>query len=213
MIKVGAFVSIPRCATNTIVEMFGLGKNRDDDQEEKTNHYILHENHQRFDVLEQKYDLSQLFVFTFVRNPYSRIKSWYYYHRSLNIPEYMNITLNQWIERGCKTHWKKQNQTNWEDIHETPLLQYNFVKGNGCIDFIGKIETFEKDCKYIIDICNQKFKDNRLHKHIVFTKLHKNTHNEFMKETDEKETITNENKDRIYTMFKKDFDYFGYEKD
>ena len=100
--KVGLFISIPKCGTNTIREMFDLGPNRDNDN---TNYPIIYENHQRLKVLEDKYNLNNIYIFTFVRHPYDRIKSWYYYHKG-QFSEY-NMSLNLWIKNGCKTKWNK----------------------------------------------------------------------------------------------------------
>jgi len=207
MDKNAVFISIPKCATKTIMEMFEMGINRDSDEEENQNHHIIYENHQRLKVLEIKYNLNNMIVFTFVRNPYDRIKSWFYYHHLDNIELYKNTTLNVWIKDGCKTHWKLQNQTNWEYIKESPLLQYNFIKGTTKVNFIGKMESFEKDCKKIIELLNIKFEKNNIPKKITFNNTIKiNSINV------PKEEITVENKERIYNMFQKDFEYFGYEK-
>ena len=155
--KVGAFISIPKCGSKTILHMYNLGPNRDNDLKCKKNHFVIYENHQRLCVLEKKYNLNDKFVFTFVRNPYSRIKSWFNYHK--HIPMYKNKTLNRWIKEGCKTHWKIQNQTNWVKEKKSPLLQYNFIEGNKNIDYIGKMENFQKDNIIIISKLNEIFKN------------------------------------------------------
>ena len=51
--KAATFISIPKCASKTILEMFDLGINRDNDADEKNPHYIIYENHQRLFVLEE----------------------------------------------------------------------------------------------------------------------------------------------------------------
>ena len=201
MAKVAVFISIPKCATNTIMQMFEFGENRDHEPRCKTNHYVICENHQRLAVLEQKYNLTPLFIFTFVRNPYDRIKSWFFYHQSNQL--YKNTTLNEWIKNGCKTHWKRQNETNWGE--ESPLLQYNFIKSNTRVDFIGKIESFETDCKRLIHILNDLFQKNNLPKEITYKPIQEN---QSIQHTEE---ISEENKTLIYKMFQKDFEYFGYD--
>ena len=202
--KIATFVSIPKCASKTILKMYNLGRNRDNDDEEKINHFIIYENHQRLAILEKKYDLTNHFIFTFVRHPYDRIKSWYYYHKSM--PFYKNFSLNEWIRNGCQTHFKIQNMTNWEKEGLSPLLQYNFVNANRKVDFIGKIENFESDNIKIIKILNQIFLEKNLPKQIKYSSIKENT------STKENEEITNENKVLIYNLFKQDFDFFGYNK-
>jgi hypothetical protein len=205
MEKVGIFISIPKCASKTILNMFELGRNRDIDKHEKKNNYIIFENHQRLSVLEKDYNINDLFIFTFVRNPYDRCVSWFSYHKNIDLEEYKNLSLNEWVKQGCKTHWKRQNKTNWIKENKSPLLQYNFIEGNKKIDFIGKIENFENDCKEIIEILNMLFEKNKINKHIVYKHIKANASNN-------KEILSDESKEIIYTLFKKDFEYFNYDK-
>lgn len=201
----GCFISIPKCASKTILIMFELGKNRDYHFSENTPQCIIYENHQRLKVLERDYNLENIFTFTFVRHPYDRIKSWFYYHNDLE--PYKSLTLNEWIQDGCKTHWNVQNKTDWLKENISPLLQFNFIDGNKKLDYIGKIENFEEDCKIIISKLNSILEANNYpnkikYKFIQSNKSHKNYDDD----------ITDENKILIYNMFRKDFEYFGYEK-
>lgn len=202
--KIGVFISIPKCASKTILEMFDLGFNRDNDNDDDINYYIIYENHQRLHILEKKYKLQDKFIFTFVRHPYDRVRSWYSFHR--NISFYKDISLNQWIEDGCKTHWEIQNMTNWITENKSPLLQYNFIEGNSNINYIGKIENFEYDCKNIINILNNIFEKENIPKKIHYNYIKKNRSNS------DKEILSDKNKDQIYNLFRKDFDYFNYDK-
>ena len=201
----GCFISIPKCATHTIANVFELGEIRDSHYKKKSKQNIIYENHQRLKVLEAKYDLKNIYTFTFVRHPYDRIKSWYYYCRDMEL--YKNQTLNEWIANGCKTHWQIQNETDWEKENISPLLQYNFVEANKKVDYIGKIENFEEDCKNIISQLNTIFESNNIDKKIIYNFIRENKSNKICKDE-----ITDENKNLIYEMFKKDFDYFNYEK-
>lgn len=202
---IGVFISIPKCASKTILEMFELGGNRDNHFAEKSEQFIIYENHQRLKILETKYNLKDKYIFTFVRHPYERIKSWFYYHK--NIEPYKSHSLNEWISNGCETHWKIQNKTNWKKENLSPLLQYNFIDGNSKINYIGRIENFEQDCKNIISQLNTLFYQNNCEKKITYKTIKKNTSSK--KNND---IITDENKNLIYNMFKKDFDYFNYDK-
>ncbi len=201
----GCFISIPKCASRTILSMFELGIHRDNHFSEKTQQCIIYENHQRLKVLESKYNLENIYVFTFVRHPYERIISWFYYHK--NIEPYKSQTLNEWIQNGCKIHWKEQNKTDWSNENITPLLQYNFIDGNKKINYIGKIENFEEDCKTIISQLNKILEVNNYPKQLEDKYIKTNTSNK-----KNNNVITNENKDLIYEMFKKDFDYFEYDR-
>jgi hypothetical protein len=200
--KIGLFISIPKCGTNTIREMFDLGPNRDNDKS-YLDIPIIYENHQRLKILEKKYNLNNIYIFTFVRHPYDRIKSWYYYHKN-QFPEY-NMPLNEWVNNGCKTHWTIQNGTNWKDLKLSPLLQYNFIEGNNKINYIGKIDNFEEDCINIINDINKIYEINNINKVIKYNKLKLN------KSENKKDELTPESKNIIYNLFKKDFDYFNFD--
>ena len=58
----GCFISIPKCASKTILSMFELGRNRDNHLSEKTQQCIIYENHQRLKVLESKYNLENIYA-------------------------------------------------------------------------------------------------------------------------------------------------------
>lgn len=202
---VGVFISIPKCASKTILEMFKLGKNRNEHFDEKSEQFIIYENHQRLKILEKKYNLKDKYIFTFVKHPYQRIISWFYYHK--DIEPYRSQTLNEWISNGCQTHWNIQNQTNWKKESLSPLLQYNFIDGNSKINYIGKIENFENECKIIISQLNTLFDQNNCQTKILYKEIKTNTSSK--KNND---IITDENKNLIYNIFRKDFDYFKYHK-
>ena len=210
-VKVGAFISIPKCASKTTLEMFELGLERDLDHQTPRNHFIIYENHQRLCVLERRYNLQNHFIFTFVRNPYDRVKSWFFYHQ--NMAPYRGKTLNQWVTEGCPTHWTVQNMTNWRAEGKSPLLQYNFVESykDNKVHYVGRMENFDEDVKKIIDILNRLFEGNGISKRIQYKPIRVNA-SKNSRQRDGKEELTEESRNKIYEMFKIDFEAFGYEK-
>ena len=42
---IGCFISIPKCASKTILEMFELGNNRDNHYQDSSQKYIIYENY------------------------------------------------------------------------------------------------------------------------------------------------------------------------
>lgn len=174
--KIGCFISIPKNASKSILNILDLGKNRDNDEDEKIERFVIYENHQRLQILENKYNLENLFVFCFVRNPYDRIVSWFEYHK--HIYPYNSMTFENWIYNECPHHFVIQNKTNWKDLNITPLLQCNFIKGMKKIDFID-LEGFytyptvydNGNCDIIY--CNKRF--NNLIR-IIDTKLYNISH-------------------------------------
>ncbi len=147
-VRIGAFISIPKNASKSILNFLELGPNRD---QETTTSLIIYENHQRAEVLARKYDLNNLFVFCFSRNPYDRCVSWYQFHKA--IEPYNKLTFESWIKEGMPHHWNIQNQTNYQLTGLSPLLQFNFVE-NYKVDFIGSLENFSEDLNKIIKKLN-----------------------------------------------------------
>lgn len=203
--RVGVFISIPKNASNSIRELLGMGENRDLDD---TDSNIIHENHQRAMVLMQRYHLENLFVFCFSRNPYSRTASWYQYHKSKGFKPYTEIPFNQWVMGGMPHHVEQQNLTDWTQEKLTPLLQYNYVEGCD-IDFIGRVENFEEDIQTVIHKLNAQCV--KIGEKPDFKNTDLNVH---LNQNENKQTpiYTPELKERVYSMLKKDFDYFGYPK-
>ena len=68
------------------------------------------------------------------------------------------------------------------------------------------MENFENDCKNIISELNSLLEKNNLSKRIKYSNIKINKSNWGNQD------ITDENKELIYKMFKKDFYHFGYEK-
>ncbi|MCG2589468.1 sulfotransferase family 2 domain-containing protein [Rhodohalobacter sulfatireducens] len=203
--RVGVFISIPKNGSNSIRKVLDIGKNRDLDN---TNSKFIHENHQRGVVLKERYDLENLFVFCFSRNPYDRTESWYRYHKNLCLKPYTELSFRDWIMEGMPHHFHQQNLTNWSREGLTPLLQYNFVEGCN-IDFTGRIENFENDIALLIDKLNEMclkagempdFKNTNLNVHLNVSENNKTN------------SFTPELIENVYSLLKKDFDYFGYSK-
>ena len=188
------FISIPKCGSQTVEKILNLNNQLIN---LNLNSEIIHENHQRLKILDKKYDLTNIYTFAFVRNPFERIRSWYYYHE--RVPPYNKYrSLNKWIEAECPHHWDLQCNTHWDVLGISPLLQYNFIDGNKQIEFIGKMENFKEDFQHIILHLN-----DLLEIEIEYEDIKVNA-------TDKKDKISKKNKKLIYDMFRKDFDYFGY---
>ena len=187
---IGVFISIPKCASNTIRKILS------------PNDKIADVNHQTLSKMEKKYNLKNSFVFAFIRHPYSRCISWFNFCQ--NIKMYSEITFEKWVMDGCKTHWTCQSDTYWGN-NLNPLLQYNYISNsNKKIDFVGKLENFRIDMKYIVDKLNEKYKKHNIKTRLTYENIHLN------KSDGNKALLTKKIKEKIYHLFKKDFEYFGY---
>lgn len=202
--RIGAFISIPKNASKTVLSILELGRNRDI---ENTDSPIIYENHQRGTILKNKYDLENLFVFCFSRNPYDRCISWYEYHRFLE--PYSSMSFTDWIKSGLPHHWIKQNATNYPKEGISPLLQYNFVE-NCKIDFIGRIENFQEGLQTVIEKLNIICEEKQVKRHFIFKDRKLNSTSNRRSDIDY--YYTQETKDIVYSLLQKDFHFFDYKR-
>ena len=201
--RIAAFISIPKNASQSIIKILALGENRN---EENTSSLVIHKNHQRAAILSQKYNLNKLFVFCFVRNPYCRCVSWYEFHK--HTEPYNSLSFDDWVNIGMPHHWRYQNKTNYVINKISPLLQYNFIE-HYKIDLIGKIETFSSDLNKIIEKLNLLCQERNIDYKFNYTNIKINT----SKVIDNIENYYNEEtKEKVFSLLKKDFEYFGYNK-
>jgi len=202
--KIGCFVSVPKCASKSVLEILALGEERDEDSAEPTERYVIYENHQRLSVLEARYDLADKYNFAFVRNPYSRLASWYQYHWS--IEPYRSFTFEGWIRQGCPTHWSVQNQTNWKQEGLSPLLQHNFLTASHTeMSFVGRMESFEQDMKTVVDDLNAICQRRGIGHRFEFQNLRVNA------TRSETRAYNDEMKEIVFNLFRKDFETYGYD--
>lgn len=160
-----------------------------------------------FDTFLQKKDI---FKFCFVRNPYSRVLSAYLdkivgnqshkgrillelghdidaLKQEVSFEEFLAVLSKQTV-LTMDPHWRVQYYQTFQDY-----IDY---------DFIGKFENFEEDFVYVGKNISDKF-----HKYYMSEKRHSTDANTMLDEY-----YTNELKEIVYNIYKKDFDYFGYKK-
>jgi hypothetical protein len=201
--RIAAFISIPKNASKTTLDILDLGPNRD---LETTTSLVIFENHQRAAILNKKYDLHNLFVFCFVRNPYDRCVSWYAYHKK--IEPYKSLNFEAWVKAGMPHHQKRQNQTDYETEGISPLLQYNYVE-NYAVDFIGRMENYTSDLMNIVEKLNSICAENGIEHRFKFIEEKKNVST---RDSDFESYYTQETKGLVYLMLERDFTYFGYQR-
>ena len=201
--RIAVFISIPKNASQSIIKILKLGENRD---EENTASLVVHENHQRARILNQKFDLNNLFVFCFARNPYDRCVSWYRYHK--NIEPYRSLSFYSWVMSEMPHHWTVQNRTDYASEGITPLLQCNFLE-HYKVDFIGKLEDFPRDMEVIIERLNLICEEKKLK--YRFRYVNKRI-NRSKRATDFTRYYNPETEEMVYALLEKDFLHFGYDR-
>lgn len=137
----------------------------------------------------------KMFSFSFVRNPYHRLVSYFQYmvnHKYLN-----TRTFKEWVLSNCIPY----QLTEWEGLYAkelpNPLYQRPWISYEGkiIVDFVGRVETFEKDMRYICDKLGTKYEQLISNKSV--TKPHREYYDS---ETIEKASI----------LLKDDIEFFGY---
>ena len=212
--RIGLFISIPKNASITTRAILELGPPQNNLLK---NHLVIDKNHETAATLSQQYDLNSLFVFCFSRSPYTRSVSWYKFHKKGGTPIYNSMTFEEWVNKGMPHHWTTVAGRDWDCSLQnsrdhsgaSPLLQYNFVEG-GKVDFIGKLENFRPDMMIVIDRLNELCKKKGVCFRFKFSNIRANssTNPDF-----DYDSYYNKNtKATVYSLLKKDFEYFGYDK-
>lgn len=201
---IGVFISIPKNGTYTLKKLLKLNKRSDRKYED----IIIHRKHERGAVLQDNYNLENLFVFCFVRDPYDRTISWYEYHKGRNLEPYVSLSFEEWILEGLPHHWTVLKETDWEKEEISPLLQYNFIS-NCKVDFVGRTEHFERDMKTIIKKLNQKLLESDRKAEFEYLNVKKN---KSKRVADVSHYYSAETKKRVSEILHMDFEYFGYDK-
>lgn len=203
-IKAGVFISIPKNGTYSVKKVLKLDKNAD----RKYGSIIISEKHQKGSVLDDKYDLDHPFVFCFSRDPYDRTISWYEYHKQKKIEPYTSLSFNDWVKAGLPHHWETLKETNWAEEDISPLLQYNFI-ADCDVDFIGKIEHFQRDMKKIVQKLNEMLINTGREPVFEFVDVKRNKSN---RSKDLEHYYTQEAREIVAGKLHRDFEVFGYEK-
>lgn len=166
------YYDIPKCASTTIRTTFFEGD---------------------MSLVNPSKKIEDYFKFTFCRNPYDRVVSNYTMFtkdkwRRLQISHFHNnpsaMSFSEFVEVICK----------YDNHHWQP--QIDFVYGYD-IDFIGKLENFEQDFRFVCDkigIPHKELPRKNASKHKNYT-----------------EYYDNETKQIVAEKYAKDIEYFGYE--
>ena len=154
-------------------------------------------------------EVNSYFVFTFVRNPFSRFVSffnnvYYYQNGKYHIASNANKgRYNFWVQEVSSFSELVYKTSKFSDCHLNPhafpqhLYTDNLQAGGGKIDFIGKFETLEQDFEPI----RQKF--NLLY--LEHQNKSKGEHKDW------RDYYTPKTAKMIYQRYRKDFEMFGYE--
>jgi len=192
------FVHIPKNAGESIEKFFGGYRKRERLWGTEEDGTIL----QHLTAAEIKHRFSSeifdnYFKFTFVRNPFSRCVSEYFWEKTqlretMDFKSWVKLKLGYLIEnsRSKSIHVIRR-------MHNLP--QYNFIYGNNgklLVDFVGKFENLQQDFNIVCDkigIPRQQLPHKNKTKHKHYT-----------------EYYDNETREIVEEKYARDIEYFGY---
>jgi len=136
------------------------------------------------------------YKFTFVRNPWDRVVSSYFYNLAMAKKK---INMND-HDRNKIILYDKEGFNNYiinhlEDSKSRFFLPYDCWIGKHKYDFIGKLENFEENMKLVCNDLKISFKN---------VHINKSKHKTY------KEYYNNKAKDIVKDLYKKDIDRFSY---
>ena len=189
------FIHIPKTAGSSIehllrdegkyeLDFIGVRNGR------STHHYM---------GIELKLILKELYPtyykFSFVRNPYDRLISEYFWCRINNVGHKFNKTFDEFLDYVEDVIKNKKFFKPIENDHFIPQYSFLFFNNKLLVNNIFKYEDIET----VAPLIKKRLKIKTSLQH-----LNKSVKNEI--------TLTQEQKDRIYNLYKIDFETFNYEK-
>ena len=189
------FIHIPKTAGSSIehllrdegkyeLDFIGVRNGR------STHHYM---------GIELKMILKELYPtyykFSFVRNPYDRLISEYFWCRINNVGHKFNKTFDEFLDYVEDVIKNKKFFKPIENDHFIPQYSFLFFNNKLLVNNIFKYEDLEK----VVPLIKKRLKIKTSLQH-----LNKSVKNEI--------TLTQEQKDRIYNLYQIDFETFNYEK-
>ena len=142
-------------------------------------------NHQFITYYKKRFpkEFDSYFKFTFVRNPYDKVISQYFFRKKFDVQSSKNMTFNEFIRNPVGR--PLQNQLDWITINNRVM-----------VDFIGRFERLQQDFNKICDILEIERKP--------LIHLNKSDHEHYSRYYDD------ESRQIVEKIFAKDFEYFNY---
>ena len=189
------FIHIPKTAGSSIehllrdegkyeLDFIGVRNGR------STHHYMGIELKMILKELYPKY-----YKFSFVRNPYDRLISEYFWCRINNVGHKFNKTFDEFLDYVEDVIKNKKFFKPIENDHFIPQYSFLFFNKKLIVNNIFKYEDIET----VVPLIKKRLKIKTSLQH-----LNKSVKNEI--------TLTQEQKDRIYNLYQIDFETFNYEK-
>jgi len=197
-----AFLHLPKCGGSSLMKSFGRCwddkryKNGHPNLTTTDTHYSLH----RSNTICVDLDINEYKLFTFVRNPFARIVSAFFYLRDTEL----RFRCDRQFRNEMGLRETDFNQFVKEKLLDTSYMHFDQIIDKyimSCdldkFDFIGKTENMQTDCDEICDIINRPKR--------VLPYTNKSKHKHYT------EYYNDETKQIVAEKYAKDIEYFGYE--
>jgi len=182
------YVHIPKCAGVSIERFFGWKG-------------LRHETLQTYADAYSEDFLESCFKFTVVRNPWDRMVSWYFYHKSPLYEPKNKEGFQSWVKDGMPNHWKTVDGTNWAQYDALSILDFLNNDKNIDLNYIAKVETLDQDMERICEKTNTVYKQLPKNNTSKSRGISRRYYTEYYNE---------ETKNIVKERFKKDFLFFPY---
>ena len=197
------FISKPRCASTHIYE--GLTNWNDQVNGGKPYYHSTAMKMRR--LFPNKFKKS--FSFSVIRNPYDLVVSWYNEHRKekyeLQTRRFYNMSLGTWIDKGCPTHWRHHVFN--------PLCQWKWVydqHNNQIVSYLIRLENYSEGMNYVYQTIHKYLPKNVTLDTISKTRKNESSVTQQSQQQFQQQSLTPSEKVKIYKLFQKDFELFGY---
>jgi hypothetical protein len=199
------FVDIPRTSSSSIrVEMgrlFGIGYGKENEGDSFFSQQPAFDYH--LTAIEAKRELGdrfwqQAFTFSFVRNPWARFLSLYFFRKSINeLPD--ECSFSDYVRQLNSPWYNGENSLHSYQAYYYSMSEYLLDKqGNLLVDFVGKYENRERDLSQVAQRLGVEFSGIRLQV------AHASN-------SDYSKYYNDETKSIISRVYQKDIELFGYE--
>jgi len=178
------FIHIPKCGGTTVEKALGW---------DGAPHHTMEW------YMKQNYDSNpdEYYKFTFVRNPWDRLVSWYFYCRTRGLGSYPK-NFEEWVQTGIIPHWETSERiidgTKWRG--KDPINYQSWITHEKQYDFIGKLENFQQDFNIVcekIGIPQQQLRHTNKSNHKHYT-----------------EYYDDETREIVAEKYARDIERFGY---
>ena len=188
------FIHIPKCAGTSVARYLNIDDSYYSLEHEKINNVLYTPQHYTYKILNKKINLKDYFTFSFVRNPYNRVISDFFWLQDIG-------KLDKTTDKKNFDEWFFKYYSVIDIDHKLPQNNYICdIDGNILVDYVGRVESFNEDFNTILNFIKQP-KPN--------SPLKKNNHSK----TDEFKCmfLTSDVIDKINEIYNKDFKLFGYD--